>query len=74
MHVSRALCRAATPSNLMVERIATREQITRLKERREKLLSTSCTPLERRRLLKQVRHINRKIRTLRQRLGWREGP
>lgn len=51
------------------DRFPPREQIRRLKERRDTLLSTACNRQERERILQEVREINRVIQALLKKRG-----
>ena len=51
------------------DRLSKREEVLRLKKRRDVLLSTACNRQERPDLLAEVREINRAIQALQKRRG-----
>lgn len=53
----------------MEEIVITQQEITRLKKRRDQLVSTACTRFERDRLFDEVREINRRLQVLHRRIG-----
>jgi ABC-type phosphate transport system auxiliary subunit len=49
--------------------VITQLEISRLKKRRDQLLNTACTRFERKKILGEVKEINRRLRVLHQELG-----
>ena len=53
----------------MHHRLPAREEIRRLKKRRDVLLNTACNRQEQEKILEEVRAINRAIQALQKKLG-----
>ncbi len=47
----------------------TQQEISRLKKRRDELISTACTRFERDRLFEEVKEINRRLQVLHRKIG-----
>jgi hypothetical protein len=58
----------------MEDLVITQQEITRLKKRRDDLLSTACTRYEWREIFDEVKAINRRLQVLHRRIGEQPSP